>query len=208
MPKMTTPLTCEQHLDTLCEMTRLQLWFVHHWLRHQPGESFTAALRRRVDIFRMTDLYDGRPLDQVDHDTPAWLELERQLHELHEQARRRDDPQGFEHRGLAVLRDRLAARARRDERAGFPTVPASSQCHSLRFDPPRPPHTRRVGLHIGNALRPRSIFDDALRLAAAQGDAIHQRVVLEQLRKRPAEGAKADQSNDYALGRLLGAEHH
>jgi len=157
---MATPLTFEEHFDTLCETVKLQLWFVGHWLGDHPDETVAGAVRNRTDIYRKTDLYDGRPMDEIAYDAPPWADLERRLANLHERCI--DDANGtrFEAEGLGLLHDRIEARARRDQRESFRSVPRSSQCGSLRYDPPKPECPTRVPFHIGNAVRPQSIFDD------------------------------------------------
>jgi len=157
---MTTPMTFEEHLDTLCETVTLQLWFVRRWLRDHPDETIYHAVRRRTDIYRKTDLYDGRPMSEIDYDAPPWPELERRLADLHERTRDDEDSTRFESEGLAILRGRIEAKARNDQRERFRSVPGSSQCGSLRYDPPKPECPTRVPFHIGNAVRPKSIFDD------------------------------------------------
>jgi hypothetical protein len=159
MPK---PATREEHFEFRCRMVGLQLWFVRHWLSRHTDETFAAVLHERTDVFRYTDLYDGRPLREIDWEEPRWSALEDRIQRLYLETRDTGEPgdRRFETQGLAILLDRVRARAEADWQRGPNAVLARSQCGSLRYDPPKPDHPTRVPFHIANGLRPRSMLDD------------------------------------------------
>jgi len=153
--------TLQERTEFLYEMLKLQLWFCRRWLADHPDEDLRHVVRRRIDVFRWTDLYDGRPVNEIDFDTAEWLALEDRLGDLYEQTIGEGDSGRFETGGLSLLGDRIAAYARRRFAEGWYTgVRKSFPYGSLRFDPPKPDRPRVVGLHIANVISPRSIFDD------------------------------------------------
>lgn len=162
---MPDPLTYDEYVASVCEQVKLQLWFVRSWLAAHPGETFADVLIRRTDVPRWSGHGRPRPAEAVPED-PEWPDLERHAEEIYRRTRGDADSSRFEAEGLALFLDGIRDQARRNEERGFLTVPASSQCSSLRYDPPKPENPRRVPFHIGNAVRPRSIFDDPTYLPA------------------------------------------
>ena len=86
--------------------------------------------------------------------------IEASLLDLYRRTQNDADSNAFESEGLAVLWPRLEAKARLLEPEGFNRLPKSTQCGSLRYDAPKPETPRRIFFHIGNAVCPKSIFDD------------------------------------------------
>ena len=154
------PKTPQEHFEFLCDMTRLQLWYLRQRLAAHPEETFEEVLRDRLDIYRRTDLYDGRAVREINYDEPAWLGLEEGLKSLLVRHAGPDGSAAFEEAGLALLADRLRRRAEMDCPNSACPHPPTWPCGSLRFDPPKPENPRRVGFHIGNAVGPRSIFGE------------------------------------------------
>ena len=156
---MTSDKTFDEHLEYVRQMVRLELWFIRHWLAGHPEEGFPHVIRQRTGIYLKSDVYDGGPFKQIAWADPRWLELEGRAQELLTRARGDADSSRFEEEGLAIFLPSLEARARADFAKGVDRTPAS-QCGSLRYDPPKPETPQRAPFHIGNAVRPRSIFDD------------------------------------------------
>lgn len=159
-------MTYDEYMDATCETVRLMIWFARHWLAQHPHETFVHVLRERTDIFRKTDLYRQWPVTEGDYEQTPWAKAESGLLGLCRETLRDADSRTFEDQGLAILRPHLEARARLLAPDGFNTLPRSTQCGSLRYDPPKPEAPRRIPFHIGNALRPCSIFDDPAHLPA------------------------------------------
>lgn len=123
---------------------RLSLWYTHH-LVSTDTTSLTEALNQRVNIYRLTDLYDGvhHPA-QGDHDA-RWAWFVAELGRLYDRHRAR--PEAFEARGLEWLWPRLRARL------GRASASASSARGARPFECWWFDHH---GEHIANAYRPRS----------------------------------------------------
>ena len=157
------PKTLDEHRDYLHQMVRLKLWFLWHWLRAHPDEPFANVIRNRVDIYRKTDINAG-PMNPktLAFDDPRWVALETATQALY--ARRKDDPgaEAFEAEAFALFRPTVDARAQRDFEE--PPYVLNYQCGSLRYDAPAPGRPKHVSIHIANALRPRSLFDDRRHL--------------------------------------------
>ena len=151
--------TRKEHFHFLCEMVALQLWFLRHWLADHPEEDFSHVMRKRINVYRRTDLYDGRPIDRIDYDEPTWRKLEDATHRLCEETMAGGDATRFETEGLAIFLEHIAARADLDAQRSAGRRLANFQCGSLRFDPPHSEHPTRVPFHIANAVQPESIFD-------------------------------------------------
>lgn len=160
--EMDTPKTLEEHRDYLYEIVRLKLFFMHHWLASHPEEKPIDVLRNRIDIYRKTDA-NPEPLTPktLYWEADAWQALEQPLLACY--ARNVADAARFEQEGFAILQHSLDARCERDYLD--PSVLARYQCGSLRYDVYTEP-TARVGFHIANAVRPRSIFDNPHYLPA------------------------------------------
>ncbi|HRU04912.1 MAG TPA: hypothetical protein P5137_03945 [Candidatus Brocadiia bacterium] len=158
--------TREEHARYLHESVKLHLWFLWTWLRQRPEESFVAALRGRVDVYRKTDVNEGfANHKQRRFDDPRWARLEQGLAEVY--ARTRDDASAerFEAEGFELARPRVDARLSRDFEEPPEALAFAYRCGSLDYDPPAAAHPRRVFVHIANALQPASFFDDPRYLA-------------------------------------------
>jgi hypothetical protein len=165
----------EEHRDYLYEAVKLKLWYLWYWLREHPDEELTYVLRERVDIYRKTDVNDEtmNPFN-LHWDSPVWQDLEQRTEALHEKYS--SDAVSFEKEAFAVFKPRIDGRARIDHEER-PYV-HDYNCGSLKYDPPRSENMKRVGFHIANAIRPRSIIEDPLYLP---------RLLLELIRKARAE---------------------
>lgn len=175
---MVSPKTCDEHRAYLHQIVWLKLWFVWHWLRGHPEETFTKVLRERVDIYRKLDLNPGglNP-PQIDWEDPRWQALEAEAERLYLIYRGDVSSMRFESEAFEVFRAGLDARAHRD----FTDCSGLSpyEYGSIRFDGPAAGSTR-VFIHIGNAVTPHSIFDDPAYLPEC---------LLETMRRAEALGA-------------------
>jgi hypothetical protein len=150
--------TFEEHLHYLDGIVRLKLWFLCHWLRHHPQESLSYALRWRIDLFRKTVFWRGQGLPtREDYDVPDWLSIEEQLRELYAAAPSAE-PSAFEREAFAVVWGAVETNATHDYERSL--ADRDLKCGSLHYDPPTAENPGLVHLHISNAVRPRSIFDD------------------------------------------------
>lgn len=154
--------TLEEHREYLYEIVKLKLFYLHLSLTEiHPEESFSQAIRNRVDIYRKTD---ANPLlhtpNKLFFDAPAWMNMESAAEEIFKQysADTDSDRAMFEQKAFEVFRPSLDARCRRDWLDD--SVLANYQCGSLKHDPVLKGET--LNFHIANAVRPNSIFDDPL----------------------------------------------
>ena len=154
------PKSFEEHAEFLREYVKLHLWFTWTWLKKHPEEDFGFVIRNRVDIFRKTDINKRRSRNTSmpsGFNAPGWLNLEDR----------------FEREAWTLFQPVVEARLDRDFIDGDGLE--GFQCGSLRYHArkkfishrlspllsylksARPP---KVFFHIGNAVAPRSIFDD------------------------------------------------
>src|SRR5690348_7807761 len=86
------------------EMTSLNLWYV--WQLKRTGrilaEDIAEALTSRVDIYRMTSLWDGVHDPKLGHVDPEWNRITKELTRLILDSPS-DDSRAMEERGLAFL---------------------------------------------------------------------------------------------------------
>lgn len=180
------------------EMTRLYLWYVRALLarREIAPEGVPQALASRVNLYRMTSLWDGAREPRTGLVDPEWERLASRLAEL---VRRSppDDTSALEEEGLALLWPLLEERLPRD--VGTPTphafgcwrynlawegvgdrpgafVTIRSLTHVLqrarRALGLAPAPRRDAELHFDNVLRPGSPFDDLPTLARSLGELV------------------------------------
>ena len=157
------PTNLDEHRDYLRQVVRLKLWFLWHWLRAHPDDPFEEAIRKRVDLYRKTDINAGTmnpPAPQFDD--PLWLALEKETRARFERHRGDAAAVDFEDEAFRVFQETVDRRAERD----FQEKPyvLAYKCGSINYDPPSKERPTHVGIHIANALRPRSIFDDRRHL--------------------------------------------
>lgn len=155
---MVAPKTFDEHRAYLHQIVWLKLWFVWHWLRAHPEETFSRVLRERIDIYRKLDLNAGglNPAE-INWEDSRWLALEAEAERLYLMHRHDASSMRFESEAFEVFRAELDAGARRhwEDRSGV-----SPYTHgSIRFDGPAD-GSHRVFIHIANTLSPASIFDD------------------------------------------------
>lgn len=156
---MNTPKTLEEHREYLYSIVRLKLFFTVRWQQEHPEESFRDILRRRVDIFRKTDLNPEGLNPAGDYfDLPGWRKVEDRLEEIFRLVR--GDEKCFEEWGFDYLRPHIDNRCERDyldqsRLAGY-------QCGFLRYNtgPYFSDKPDCLGFHIANDRSPDSFFDD------------------------------------------------
>lgn len=149
--------TLEEHRDYLYQIVRLQLFFLHRWLKEHPDENFRDAIRNRVDIYRKTNANpQGLNPTECLFDMPGWKAMEDESEILYRKYK--DDGQMFEDQAFLVFRPSLDARCERDYLDNSRL--AAYQCGSLRYETSLQADGKTVGFHIANAVSPRSIFDD------------------------------------------------
>lgn len=153
-----SPKTLAEHGDFLREMVKLQIWFLWHWRRFHPEESFQTAIRTRVDIFRKTDLNTGLSKNTIaagDFTLPAWLDIEARAERLCEDT---TDAGIFERCAWKeIFGNIVEARVERDFTEGDGLD--HFRCGSLHYSTPKSGQ-KRVAFHIGNRIAPRSVFAD------------------------------------------------
>ena len=157
-PVVVTPKSYDEHLAYLHGIVRLKLHFLWRWLNAHPEEEFTHALRERVDIYRKTDVNpEGINPAQMRWDDPRWAAMEDEVAALYRTHRADSTADTFEERAFVVFAASVTARAPRDflDRSGLDGYDYGS----IRIEPPAAQSTR-IGIHIANAVAPRSIFDD------------------------------------------------
>lgn len=149
--------TFREHRQYLHDIVRLKLFFVHLWLERHPGEDFRSVIRQRVDIYRKTDANPGLLTPtKLYFDSPGWMALEDAALRVYRETLH--DRAAFEEEAFQVFRPSIDARAWRDYLDPSPLH--AYQCGSLKHDPAPGADGRTLGFHIGNAVCPRSIFDD------------------------------------------------
>ncbi len=157
---MPQPLSRTEYAQSRRQWAALKLWFAWHWLRNHPEETFDRVVRERIDLIRMTPYFDPARMsgDHPDFDIPAWLELEAELVALHADHAADADAGGFVEAGVA----RLAPVFEENQDAAFAAAVAAPdmKCGSITYHHPDPADPGCIAIHIANALRPRSPFDD------------------------------------------------
>lgn len=188
-PPLTPSLEMRKRLVT--EMVRLSLWYVRQLLGRGEiaGSGIVDALTCRVNLYRLTTLWDGRNDPARGHVDPEW---ERRAEELARLVRGSPagDTTALEERGLALLWPLLEPRLPQD--VGLPTPrPFGCWRYDLAWagigDRPgllgklrnrthveqrlrkllhrRPAPSPDVSLHFENVHTPRSPFEDLSALA-------------------------------------------
>jgi hypothetical protein len=172
-------------------MTRLSVWYVWH-LRQKGGiapETVPEALCTRVNLYRLTDLWDGRGDADNGQNNPRWLPLVEEIAAWIQDAPT-DQVSSVEDRTVGLLRPLLEARVPKDVgpppvrpfacwtyELGWPglgsrpgllgrlTNPAHVTAKLRRSLGLQPAPSRDAILHIMNVMAPRSPFDDMSQLA-------------------------------------------
>lgn len=167
------PKTLEEHKQFLQDMTRLQLWFIEHWLKSHPQETVAYCLLKRVDIIRRT-VFNTGPLENTYsagmHEDPQWQSLVARLGALYD-ATRSASAGTFENEGWKLLEPYVLPRAEGD--VNRPDPLENFQCGSLRYDLTPTGDPPRVSFHIGNRIKPQSIFADPAYLPRCFRQMIH-----------------------------------
>ena len=150
--------TLEEHRQYLYEIVRLKLFFLHLWLEQHPEEDFQFVIRNRVDIYRKTKANPGlHTPKELFFDAPAWKSME----DLAEQCwkENRNDRERFEKEAFEIFRDSIDQRCEFDYLDNSVLAQYTNGC--LRHDRcPDETNPELIWFHIGNVLRPHSIFED------------------------------------------------
>ena len=156
---MTTPLkpkTLDEHRIYLYDTVKLMLWFIHHWLKKHPEESFQSVLRNRVDIYRKTDVNNGNINPKTLHwEYPEWLEMEQQAERIYKE--NLNDEPSFEEKAFQVFKPSIDARCQRDSNDN--SEASRYQCGCFRHELALDPGTKTLHFHIANFCTPYSFFD-------------------------------------------------
>ena len=151
-----TPKTLEEHRTYLYDTVKLMLWFIHHWLKTHPEESFQHVLRERVDIYRKTDVNNGNINPQTLHwEYPEWLEMEQAAERIYKE--NLNDEPAFEEKAFLVFKDSIDARCARDSNDN--SEASRYQCGCFRHELALDPGTKTMHFHIANFCTPFSFFD-------------------------------------------------
>ncbi len=163
-------MTYEEHLNFLSQFTALQFHFLWRWMRLHPDEDFRMALRNRIDLCRKTDPapkhYD---IASLDFTRKEWIDLENEIAALYADRKSRESASEFEDKAMSKAAPAIAKFAKLTY--GSTAKFAEYQCGSLKYDLPNkntPP--RAATFHIGNAIAPKSIFEDRSYLVACFND--------------------------------------
>ncbi len=152
-------LTFEEHLDFGSQFAALQLHYLWRWMKLHPEEDFRKALRNRTDLCRKTDPAPKHfDVAAIDYARPEWLKMEDGITALYEDRKIFASAAKFEKEALAVAAPAIAkfAKLTYGSTAKFDEY----QCGSLKYDNPTEKAPRVVNFHIGNAIAPKSIFQD------------------------------------------------
>lgn len=160
-PSTPVPKSLEEHRDYLYRIVRLKLFYLHYFLSEvHPEESFSNAIRNRVDIYRKTDANPGpHTPEKLFFDAPKWKNMEDAAAELWEKYR--TDRIRFESEAFEVFRASIDRRCERDFLDN--SVLEKYQCGSLKHESALS-SDGFLEFHIGNAVRPRSFYEDKLYL--------------------------------------------
>ncbi len=168
-------MTFEEHLRFLNQLTALQLHYLWRWMRLHPDEDFREALRNRTDLCRKTDPapkhYD---VAESDFKRSEWIAIENEIAAIYEDRSIRDSAMKFEGESLSKTVHLITkfAKLTYGSNAKF----AEYQCGSLRYNDPPPdgPSRNRINFHIGNAIAPKSIFQERSYLVGCFTDMMDQ----------------------------------
>ncbi|MDD3695053.1 MAG: hypothetical protein PHG44_03700 [Lentisphaeria bacterium] len=154
----TSVKTLQEHRQYLHEIVKLKLCFLHQWLQKHPEESFSEALRNRIDVYRKTDCNKAalNP-KEINWEAEDWQCLEKKAEEIY--SRCQNDPEKFESLAFAVFKDSLDARCERDyhDRSARNGYQCGCLRHNLKLN--ENSTTPTLGFHIANFLSPESFFD-------------------------------------------------
>lgn len=145
-----------EHREYLADICRLKLWCVWHWQSTHPNDHISDTLRKRVDIYRKTDINneDMNP-KQCSWQDPRWISLVNQISKVWDTYH--NNAEAFEAESFAIVWPSVSRRCERDFNES--SYVKNYQCGSLTFNPPSKENPNEVFFHIANALSPRSIFD-------------------------------------------------
>lgn len=149
--------TLNEHREYLHDIVKLQLCYAWQWKQAHPDEDFVDVFRKRIDIYRKTDINtENLNPGNCNWDDPAWQNLERQVLRAHDFFT--DDAEAFEMAAFEVIKPHVDGRCQRDFEDRSAT--AGYQCGSLRYHKIDDKMPQRVFVHVANAIAPRSIFED------------------------------------------------
>ena len=152
---LSNSMSFKEHKNLINELTKLQLYFLWHWLKKHPNENFIHALRNRTDLCRKTD---PAPKDwdiaERNFNTSQWLELEQALLKIYQNHTEVSKFESTAYNHTLPLLNQFA------KKTYIKTKKFDSyQCGSLKYDKPNDKNSKNVFFHIGNAITPKSIFD-------------------------------------------------
>ncbi len=149
--------TLPEHREYLYEISKLQLWFAWSWKSKNKEESFKSILRDRIDIYRKTDINKGgsNP-EQTNFEDPDWLSLEASFKKTYEMHCSSDI--SFENEAFDYVKPFIDLRLDRDYNET--AYHLDYKCGSLTYNEPQSEISKRVYIHISNALSPKSLFSD------------------------------------------------
>ena len=97
--------TIEEHLYYREKIVKLKLWFLWRWLKDHPRETFVNAFRRRVDIYRLTEIsMDTSAAGKQPFSEPAWLEVEERIESLYRNCIDDKNPSRYEREGYEIIK--------------------------------------------------------------------------------------------------------
>lgn len=155
---MASNTTLEEHRTFRHKQLGVQLYFTALWARKHPEEPIHSILENRTAIYKFSDENpQGNGPSAVFYERPGWQRLMRAAEEAFRKYP--DSPSDFENELAGIFGESVDRRIERDYEE-YIRFPESFQCGCLRHDHELWRDTGRLCFHIGNPLRPHSIFDD------------------------------------------------
>lgn len=151
------PITIEDRRDFVENAVRVKLWLARH--KAADNESLVEAVILRTDIYRLSDLWDGKNHPAYPSEgwrDPRWEALVAALTALHAQ---HPNDAAFEQAGLELFWPHLEPKLKQ----AVKRWPRSEERPFGFFscDPPRDsPEGPFVNIHLSNPFAPRSPFED------------------------------------------------
>ena len=155
----TNSIALEEYIDSDNETVKLKLWFMWNWLKSHPKEDLFFVIRTRVNIYGYVDI----DAPKRDYENPKWKEAENLVNDVYKNSVNAED---FEIKGIEALKNTIEKQCKKEYLKPYVLPIPSYQCGSLKYDSPDGKWTPgKYFIHIANACRPKSIFDDPLYLS-------------------------------------------
>jgi len=149
----------EEYKRFTIEFMGLQFNFLWQWLQKHPEEDIRHAIRHRIDLCRKTDTSPKHfDVATIDYNRPEWIELENKIIDIFSDKNLSANPEKFEETALSVSSKILIRFAELTWGSNGKFI--DYQCGSLKYDTPEPNKPYQIMFHIGNAVSPKSIFED------------------------------------------------